>query len=253
MAEQETQRKIACLTPEQNDYYNSLNHNQRRYVEFRAQGYKKAEAYRMAGYDGRNPSQGAVNFEARNPKAAEIIRIMSAVRRTKAVLENTSTESLNATIDALAIQKDAENAIAKLENMDQETARRIKFFRDIISGKIKSYRKTVTKNATGAITKIVEEEINDVDTRIKARKELDKILGLNEIIDIDKLSFGDITVNIVDASKKDAVSDSRNDIVFEGEVEEKTIVENESEEYIADEGDGDSLGGMFSQEETETE
>ena len=57
--------------------------------------------------------------------------------------------------------------------------------------------------------------MDDVDVRIKARKELDRILGLNMLPNIDNLQIGGITVNIVDASKKEELEDERNRVVLE--------------------------------------
>jgi hypothetical protein len=70
---------------------------------------------------------------------------------------------------------------------------------------------------------------------MRARKELDKILGLNQMPDLSKLQMGDITINIVDASKKEELADSRNTVeldpndvqVIDGET---VIVEQEIKE-----------------------
>ena len=70
------------------------------------------------------------------------------------------------------------------------------------------------------------EYLDDIETRIKARKELDRILGLNEIVDVASLQMGDITINIVDASKRDALEDKSNHV----ELEDKDMV-------ILDEGE----------------
>ena len=90
-------------------------------------------------------------------------------------------------------------------------------------------------NAMGALIEKKVEEVSDVDTKMKARKELDKILGLNQLIDIDKVQMGDITINIVDASKQDELEDNRNSIelnpddvkIIDGE---KVVVQEEKVE-----------------------
>ena len=137
------------------------------------------------------------------------------VKQAKDIVENNEESAINRKIDALALQDGAEKALEVVENADGETARRIQFYRDIASGKIKTVRKTVQKNAEGAVLKTTIEEISDIETRIKARKELDKILGLNSIVDLDKLRVGDITINIVDASKKEELEDSRNKVFLD--------------------------------------
>ncbi|MBQ2652185.1 MAG: hypothetical protein IJF83_01385 [Methanobrevibacter sp.] len=208
-------RRIACLTDEQQTYYESLAVRQRKYVDFRAQGYSKSQSYRMAGYEGNNIGQAAHNLEANNKGIAELIQTMLAVKQAKDIVENNEESAINRKIDALALQDGAEKALEVVEGADGETARRIQFYRDIASGKIKTVRKTVQKNAEGAVLKTTIEEISDIDTRIKARKELDKILGLNSIVDLDKLRVGDITINIVDASKKEELEDSRNKVFLD--------------------------------------
>jgi hypothetical protein len=79
------------------------------------------------------------------------------------------------------------------------------------------------------------EEVSDVDVKMRARKELDRILGLNQLPDLDKLQVGDITINIVDASKRDELEDNRNSIELDpNDVQvingEQVIVEQDREE-----------------------
>ena len=113
------------------------------------------------------------------------------------------------------MQDKAEKLLQTIDGADGETARRIQFYRDILNGKIKSYKKTTTKDENGKIKSVKIEEVDDVDVRIKARKELDRILGLNMLPNIDNLQIGGITVNIVDASKKEELEDERNKVVLE--------------------------------------
>lgn len=225
-------KKIACFTEEQQAFYENLPLRQRKYVDFRGQGYNKTISYKMAGYDGENVSQCAHNLEKKNKGIVELINTMLMVKKAKDVVENNEESQINKQIDALALQTGAEKALEKIEGADGETARRIKFYRDVANGKIKTVRKTTQLNPEGAVIKTTIEEVSDIDTRIKARKELDRILGLNSIIDVDKLKVGDITINIVDASKKEELADERNKIILNpDDVEvidgESVIVENE--------------------------
>ena len=225
-------KKIACLTDEQQMYYNSLTDRQRKYIDFRVQGYQKSQSYRMAGYNGANIGQAAYNLEFKNKGIAEIIKTMMAVKKAQDIVENNEESQINKTIDALALQEGAEKALQVVEGADGETARRIQFYRDIASGKIKTVRKTIHKNAEGAVMKTIIEEISDIETRIKARKELDKILGLNAVVDIGKLQMGDITINIVDASKKEELEDSRNNIVLDPDNME--VIDGENAAVVED-------------------
>lgn len=241
-------RKVACFTREQQSFYESLSVRQRKYVDFRGQGYSKTKSYEMAGYSGSNMNQAAYNLERGNKGIAELIDTILTVNRAKAIVENKGNEDINRQIDALALQKGAEKALAVIDGADGETARRIQFYRDVASGRIKTVKRVKKLNAVGDVLSITIEEISDIDSRMKARKELDRILGLNSVIDIDKFNVGDITINIVDASKKEELEDSRNKIVLDADkVEvidgETVIVEKEQEQVEREQEHNDTLAG----------
>lgn len=201
-------KKYACFTVEQQEYFNKLPKRQRAYVEFRGQGYKKTEAYRMAGYDGKTAGQAAYMLEQRNPAMVDCIETLQNAKKAKDLL--TSESKISQQIDALAMQQKAEDVLAKIDGMDGEQARRIKFYRDIVEGKIKTVRKTKKLNAMGVCVETKIEEVSDIEGRMKARRELDRLLGLQEIVDLGNLQVGDITINIVDASRKEELADERN-------------------------------------------
>ena len=214
----------SCLTQDEQKYYENMPYKKRKYLDFRVQGYDRAAAYTMAGFTGGNPSQCGYNMEHRDKGLAEIIGI---IKRDNVV--NTLTEGdnqLSAQIDALAKQKKAENVIDIIQNADGETAERIKFFRDIACGKVKSKKVVKEFDGKNKLIKVKVEEIEDVALRIQARKELDRVLGLNQIVDIGKIDMGDITINIVDASNKNALADSRNKVDIPLDKEE-VIIEGE--------------------------
>ena len=206
-------KRYACFTVDEQKAYEGLNERQRKYVDFRGQGYGKAQSYKMCGYAARNASQAAWITERDNKVMSDRIERVLANRRAKELTEKESL--LNKQVDALALQDKAEKLLQTIDGADGETARRIQFYRDILNGKIKSYKKTTTKDESGKIKSVKIEEVDDVDVRIKARKELDRILGLNMLPNIDNLQIGGITVNIVDASKKEELEDERNRVVLE--------------------------------------
>ena len=203
-------KKYACFTKEQQEAYEKLAVRQRKYVDFRGQGYSKTVAYKMAGFDGKVAGQAAYILERRNLVLPELISCIQGQKKVRDLSDQDS--ALNQQIDALALQDGAEKMMEVIEGADGETARRIQFYRDVMNGKIKTVRKTTRYNAMGEKIESKIEEISDVDTKMKARKELDRILGLNQLPDLDKLQVGDITINIVDASKKEEIEDSRNTI-----------------------------------------
>ena len=158
----------------------------------------------MAGFDGKVAGQAAYILEKRNQILPELINCILGQKRVRELTEQDS--AINQQIDALALQDGAEKMLEVIEGADGETARRIQFYRDVMSGKIKTVRRTTRYNAMGEKIETKVEEVSDVDTKMKARKELDRILGLNQALDFDKLQVGEITVNIVDASKKDELA-----------------------------------------------
>lgn len=190
-------KKYECFNREQQDYYEGLSPKQRRYVDLRGQGLSKVMAYKGAGYSGEHLGQGAYIMEERNSGMKELINVLLGKQ-----------SNLPATTDKKQIAEIMKNA-------DSETAKRIKFYKDIVDGKIKTIKKTKRVKADGSVIDYKIEEINDLELRMKARQELDRVLGLNALISLDNVQMGDITINIVDASKKDEVQDNRNKIVLD--------------------------------------
>ena len=229
-------RKYACFTKEQQEAYEKLPLRQRLYVDFRGEGNSKTNSYKMAGFEGKTAGQAAYLLEQRNGVIAELVKCIQGQTKVKQLSQEDS--AINQQIDALALQEGAEKMMEVIEGADGETARRIKFYRDVINGKVKTVRKTMKYNSQGTLMETKVEEVSDVETKMKARKELDRILGLNQMPDLSKLQVGDITINIVDASKKEEISDSRNTVeldpndveVINGEqvIVEKDVKETES-------------------------
>ena len=212
-------KKFSCFTPEQQAYYERLAPRQRAYVDYRSLGYGKADSYRKAGYTtDKNAGQNAWILEHKDKQLAELIQIRQNARRAAEVLKKNS--EISQRVDALAQQKAAKDLIETVEGADEEQAKQIQFFRDIANGTIKTVRKTVYTNTRGQKSTKVE-YISDVETRMKARRELDRILGVGKIVDIGKISAGgNVNIMIVDASKKDELADERNKVYME--MQEKT-------------------------------
>lgn len=201
-------KKYACFTKEQQEAYEKLPAQQRLYIDYRGSGNSRTSAYQMAGYVAKNSAQSAYLLERRNSNITELIKTLQTQTKARQLTQEES--ALNRQIDALALQEGAEKALEVIEGADGETAKRIKFYRDVINGKVKTKRTTKKLNALGAVVETRIEEIEDIDAKMRARKELDKILGLQQLPDLGKLAVGDITINIVDASKREELEDSRN-------------------------------------------
>ena len=194
-------RRYKCFTKDQQEFYDNLSPKRRKYVDLRGQGMSKIQAYKTVGYSGNNAGQAAYLLEERNSGIKELI--------------NTITQASFGGGQNLPAKRENANIQEIVKNADGETAKRIQFYNDIIDGKIKTVKRITRRRANGSIIDYKVEEVSDVEVRMRARQELDKILGLNAIFDVDKVQMGDITINIVDASKKDEIEDSRNNIVLD--------------------------------------
>lgn len=200
------------LTKAQEETFKNLSPNFQRYILFRVQGAKKTEAVKMAGYNSSDYSKIAYTIEKRHP---EIVTLIQAVEKQKVVETLNDPESkLNTQIDALANQYSADTTLEVLKHADAETYRRIKFYRDIMQGKIVSTKRVVKKDDKGKVLEVREEEMNDVEMKMRARKELDRIFGLTQMGEMGQVRMGDITINIVDASKQNELAAPENQIVL---------------------------------------
>lgn len=244
-------KRISCFTPEQQSYYAALPPRQRAYVDARGRGNGKTASYKIAGYSTeKNAGQNSYILERNNPRLAELIRVLEEARKAKEVLQSESAEARR--INALAEQNTAKAVLEKIEGDESgELARQIQFFRDIAEGKIKTVKRTEYKNGDKITTKT--EYISDVDTRIKARKELDRLLGISALQPLGQISAGgNVNIMIVDASKKDAVEDSRNNPVFM-EMQDKTEEADGEVVIVADKKGGDGLAVVEVADEEEAE
>lgn len=223
-------KRYACFTDLEQEAYENLAPKQRLYIDFRAQGFGKRESYEMAGYMGKYTRQAAVTMEQRNPVIVELVNILQKQKQVDEIAESgkeAENSELNRKIDALARRENVEHAIEKIEGPDSETAKRVQFYRDIIMGKIKTVTVTKEYDGEGKLIKRKVVEQNDVNVRMQARMQLDRILGMNTIVNLDKLKVGQITVNIVDASNTEELSDSRNDVDLRLDEDKYEILDGE--------------------------
>ena len=221
--------RFSCLTKEQQNIFNSWNVKQRRYAVFRSQGYDKANAYRMAGYNGtKQASQNGYKLENIGcPGMIQIIEAMSGQRRKFDVLveksdiskeiDKKADEELKpediaflTTVpeDSLLVEADPLN----VNKLSPEQCRNIQFFRSIANGSIKNVTVTRRYDPNGKLLekKVVEE--SNVETRIKAQKEVMRMVGLSDVIELGKVEANNINIMIVDASKRNELEDSRNKV-----------------------------------------
>jgi hypothetical protein len=214
------------------DYYNTLDIRRKKYIDFRGQGYNKAESYKMAGYNAKNYGQAAYNLERNDNTLREIIVNISEHNRLDdfAKGDGDLTRQINALSDSAQTRK----ALKVLENATGEEAMRIKFYTDIASGKTKTLEKTTIKDRDGNIKeeRIVEKEPSIAD-RMVARAKLDGILGITDMTSqIGQIQAGQITVTIVDASNKQQKQDKRNDVVIDADFSETNKQQEGGEENV---------------------
>ena len=199
------------------DYYNTLDIRRKKYIDFRGQGYNKAESYKMAGYNAKNYGQAAYNLERNDNTLREIIVNISNHNKLEQFADGKG--DLQRQINALSDSAQTKKALKVLENATGEEAMRIKFYTDIASGKTKTIEKTTIKDRDGNVKeeRIVEKEPSIAD-RMVARAKLDGILGISDMTSqIGQVQAGQITVTIVDASNKLAKQDKRNDVVIDAD------------------------------------
>lgn len=228
-------KKYNCFTPELQSFYDHLNNKQRLYVDFRGQGYNKTDAYKMAGYKSTQPGVTAYGMERKDNRYEKCINAILNVTVAQAIAkdeDNKHTELIQKMADANAPTDTIGNGL-DIAKIDNETARRIDFYRDITLGRIKTVKEIREYNAEGKLVKRRVEETDDLETKMKARKELDRLLGLNSIIDLGSVACGgDITINIVDASKKDEPDLNRDNVVEDIGFDESDIKVDENGEKI---------------------
>ena len=213
-------KRYICFTPEQQAIFDHLKDKSQRYLLFRAQGFTKKDAYGAAGYKlNHNSNKGANVLESRIPQCEELL---SALRGHNTRLDAFKPDSeVSKKIDELA-KKDFEmpavvpgeligtESQVDLANMSGETAREIQFYRDIVAGKICSVKTKETFDKDGNLIGKTVEKVKDLALRMKAREQLSRSLGLNDMLQIGQIKAGSITINIVDASKDDDDDEPKN-------------------------------------------
>lgn len=214
-------KRYACFTEEQQKQFDKLNANHKKYVIFRAQGMSKTDAYKMAGYaDTTSPGRNSWKLENyKHPEIPDLVAAMSGTGSRTALMNPKSDASKELDKKVKKIEEEKvppellipyetakENEVVRqrpleVEKLSDETAKNIHFFRQIAEGKIKSVKVTTNYDANGNIIGSKKEETSDIETRIKAQKELARLLGLKEVVEIGRATAGNINIMIVDASK----------------------------------------------------
>ena len=208
--------KFSCFTAEQQKAYEGLTEKQRIYVKLRGQGMTKSESYRLSGYNSSTAGQASYLMEKQNKVIAELIKtLLSADVPAGLEIGSKTDKALGRVADA-----DNNSTLQRIIDAgDSENARRIQFYRDVMAGKIRSVKRTVRRDANGDIIETKIEENSDVDVKMRARKELDRILCINDLPILQQsMAVGNtgITINIVDATKREKVEEPKPEVLIEG-------------------------------------
>lgn len=194
-------KQYLCFTTEQQQIFDSMPPKQRAFIEYRAKGLDRTAAYTLAGYNGEKKTQAAYVLEKR-PFVKDLIDCLEEQNRIKEVM--LAESGVGKDLRAKAVRSETKRALERIEKMSDEAARRVEFYRDIVNGKTKSMKTVLKRDPDGNIIEITQHVMDDTETKMKARKELDRLLGLFQVpSDMESFNMGDITINIVDASKKE--------------------------------------------------
>lgn len=221
--------KYACLTGEQQDRFDAMAPQQKAYVLYRAQGMGKTESYKMAGYKSKTcPGQNAYTLENRL-KMQDIIEAMAnQAQRGLAMKEGTSVskemdekaaQDVPTEMDALFDKNyydeeaiDTTSVSQMVAAMTPDEAANAAFYRKVANGQIRTRKVVSTYDADGKLTGRRVEETIDAGLRMQAQKEYSRILGVRTIVPLGEIRAQNITINIVDASKKKDMRDTRDEV-----------------------------------------
>lgn len=230
---QNSKLRYAALTKEQQAEFDSWQPRQQRYALYRAQGIPKAEAYMRAGYaqTDRAGQNGNILETRTKPMMREIIAALQGLRQKYDVLvehseiskevDKKTTEKLEKELQGM-LYKVPENSPVFENKFDVgditvEQARNIQFFRRIANGEYKNVKIVTKYDKDGNKLGTTVEESSDLDTRIKAQKEVMRMVGINDVVELGKVEAQNINIMIVDASKK---NDEQEKLDIKGDIKE---------------------------------
>ena len=208
--------------------FNKMNQTGKQYTLNRILGFSKVDSIRAAGSNAKPDmlSSTARSLEERNPQIDEIVNWG---------IEHSLESQINNDNSAFAKTVEAKKAEAELQQLNQATsmmtpnmAESVDFYRKVASGFYKT-RKTIERyDANGHLIERKKETIEDVDAKMRAREKLDRLLGINAIQNLGQVQVGSISINIVDASKKEETEAEREvDFQEDALVSDEVVVEQE--------------------------
>ena len=216
--------------------FNKMNQTGKQYTVNRILGFSKVDSIRAAGSnakEGHSLSGTAQSLEERNPQIQEIVdyaqqnNLEAQLMNDKSAFAKTIEEKKN------ELQMQQLNQATSV--MSPNMAESVDFYRKVVSGNIKSKKTTVTYDAHGKELGRKTEFIEDVGSKMQAREKLDRLLGINAIQNLGQVQVGSISINIVDASKKEPDEEREVDIQNDAIIRDETIIEQEPERVVEEE------------------
>jgi len=209
--------------------FNKMNQTAKQYTVNRILGFSKNDSLRNAGSNASNNSSlssTVQNLEERNPQIEEIVNW--GVEHSLEAQINNDNSAFAKTLEG----KQAEAELAQLNHatsvMSPNMAESVEFYRKVAKGEIKTTKIIERYDANKKLIERKKEYIEDVDAKMRAREKLDRLLGINAIQNLGQVQVGSISINIVDASKKEETEAEREiDYQDDALVTDETIIEQE--------------------------
>lgn len=215
--------------------FNKMNQTGKQYTLNRILGFTKVDSIRAAGSNAKPEmlSSTAKSLEERNPQIEEIVQWG---------VEHSLESQLNNEKSAFAKTLEGKKAELEMQQLNHATsvmspnmADSIDFYKKVATGFYKTRKITERYGADGKLIERKKEVIEDVDAKMRAREKLDRLLGINAIQNLGQVQVGSISINIVDASKKEDDEPSTDfqedaivsDVVEGNEIVEQTVIEHE--------------------------
>lgn len=196
-----------------------MNARAKQYTANRIMGKSKIDSAIACGYDTGNRhtlSCNARDLEKCNPQIKEIVdycinnnaeqRLINPNSTFNKVIDEQvkqakSDEALTAQVLTPEQQKQIEEIEKSPLALTPNQAESIQFYRDVCRGKYKTYKTTIVYDAEDKVVSKKVEKVDDVNIKIKARQELDRLLGLNSLRQLGSVQVGKMTIKIIDTSK----------------------------------------------------
>lgn len=208
--------------------FNKMNQTAKQYTVNRILGFSKVDSIKAAGSNAKPDmlSSTAKSLEERNPQIEEIVQW--GLEHSLESQLNNENSNFSKTLEGKKAELEMQQLNHAASVMSPNMAESVDFYKKVASGFYKT-RKTIERyDSNGNLIERKKEVIEDVDAKMRAREKLDRLLGINAIQNLGQVQVGSISINIVDASKKEETEAEREvDFQPDALVQDEVIVEQE--------------------------